>query len=161
MNKVVKPFSALCVISIFVCVALAAGQTCAGGYPQCPDPNGPDGNGSNGKGGCNNPNVWSFGEIITMDFYICNGKDPKCARTGDNCNVMVRYRGYGRILTCEPAGWTRTCMTDPGTATPLNIKCENGQKCDPTGPTDTIPGDIIPGSSHTKLVIAPLELPDL
>lgn len=137
-------------LATVVCMALAAGQACVTTYPQCPPIDGPLGNGSSNNG-CADPNVWNFGDIIPMTFYVCNGADEHCENSSGNCNVMVRYDGFGRVLTCETAGWQVTCATSVGQGTALNIRCDNGQKCDPNGATDTIP-PTIPPSAHSATV---------
>lgn len=157
MKRILQFAGVLAIAACFVGVALGAGEACDGGYPECPDESGPNGQGSSGYG-CNYPNVWQFGDEIPLDFYICNGKDSHCEATGANCNVIVKYGGTGRILTCEPAGWQVTCATEITSAVPLNIKCENGEKCDPYGATDTIP-ELIPPSGHGLLNLDPLIVP--
>jgi hypothetical protein len=142
-------------LSCFLAVAFvfAAGQTCKSLLSSCTEPSDPSlGNGTSNYG-CNSPNSWSFGPAEPFSFFLCNGKSPDCERTGDNCNIMVEYDGLGRVLTCVPAGWTVCCMVSVTSYVPLNIKCDDGTKCNPNGPTDTIPSTI-PSSGHPGLGVA-------
>lgn len=130
---------------------------CDDDVAQCPDMNGQHGNGSSGWGGCNSSNAWDFSDPpVEYNFYSCNAKSPDCGSPGaGECNIIAWAKGYGRTLTCEPAGTPQVmCMTEITSVTPLNIRCDNGQKCNDNGPNDTLPGGL-PEAGDTEHLALP------
>ncbi|HWA84440.1 MAG TPA: hypothetical protein VG820_13445 [Fimbriimonadaceae bacterium] len=137
----------LSTLAILACLVYAAGQPCQGTFPKCPTQGA-------STDGCAYPNAWDLGDEEPMSFYACNGTSSDCPNSPGNCNIMVRYDGTGRICTCEPAGWQAACMSSHDGGHPLNVKCDDGTKCNPNGPTDTIP-PLIPPTSGTNVFLLP------
>jgi len=135
------------VLTLFVAAAAvvwasgnATNYQCVDDVASCPDFNDPvKGNGSSGWGGCGptGVNSWTFGDIEPMFIYSCNAKSNDCGTPGTMCNVWAETFGRGRYLSCDPVGKPVVfCMTTIMSTRALNIRCDNGEKCNPNGPTD-------------------------
>lgn len=135
-----------------VCLLLAAfgvgawstTMPCQSSVPQCPDPYGSGGNGSVCGGGTG---TYEFGDLEEFFYYLCNGQNSACdpSIAGASCNVMIRYVGMGRTVTCSSGGsWF--CAESIDSPQTTNKKCGEDQPCDPNDGTLPIPSDLLPPS---------------
>lgn len=138
MKQIVTRLPQLVAVLAFIAaVALVYGQTatCDNDYPLCSETittlQDTD---------CGNGGHWEIGPIISFYYYACNNWYDGCGGTHSSgtCNVMVRYSGKGRMITCTSTSQQFACLTEPPTSSVnLTRNCAGGPCAVPGGTNDT------------------------
>lgn len=116
---------------------------------------------------CDQPNSgkWEISEPIPFAMFACNNWYNGCGGTPGSgiCNVLVKYTGTGRTISCESSGLSYYCMEEITGSTNLKRDCA-GNFCDVPGAANESPyGDPPAGDPFVDgwdLLPEPPEIPN-
>lgn len=144
--------AAVSFLAVTVAFAWASWESCSNEVPDCAEVIG-----YLGDVVCDTTtgDKWQIGASQPFWFYACNAYYSGCGGPSDDCNVMVRYSGWGRYITCPSRGITRFCADSITSQSQQALKRDcSGNFCDVPGGLDANASGVEPDWENFEAKLA-------